>query len=289
MGVEQIQGDLADERSVFKAAEDMDTVFHVAAKPGQWGAYEDFYKTNVVGTRNVVNGCIKNRVQRLIHTSSPSVISNGKDMENVDETVPYPDTYLGAYPETKALAEKEVLKAVDKGLAAIIIRPRLIWGPEDNHLFPRIISRARRLKIIGKKADLTDTIYIDNAADAHMLAAVKLTENPSLSGNIYFVSQDDPVSKWELLNSFLAIAGHPPLEKQVSAKTAYLAGALFEFAFKLLGIKKEPPITRWSVSELATSNWYNITKAKEELGYKPNISIEEGLERLRTWYNNQDN
>jgi nucleoside-diphosphate-sugar epimerase len=283
LGVAQIQGDLCNKTHVIKAFQGMDTIFHVAAKPGIWGSFESYYSVNVTGTQHVIDACRENQVARLIHTSSPSVIFDESDMENMDESIPYPETYLAPYPETKAMAEKLVLGAVQTGLSAIILRPHLIWGPEDNHLVPKILHRAKRLKRIGPENDLTDTIYVDNAADAHILAAEKLLTDPSLSGNIYFLSQDEPISKWTLANAFLSAAGMPPIKGRVSARTAYLAGSLFEGIYKTLGIKTDPPMTRFAAKELATSHWFNISRAKKDLGYLPAVSTEEGLKRLKKW------
>lgn len=283
MGVIQIQGDLTDKIRVFRACQGMDTVFHVAAKAGIWGAYTAYYDANVIGTSHVIQACLANGVSGLVHTSSPSVIFQGGDMENVDESVPYPAKHLAPYPETKALAEKQVIEAVGKGLPAIILRPHLIWGPGDNHIVPKILRRAKRLKIIGPQDDLTDTIYVDNAADAHILAAEKLLADPRLAGNIYFISQDEPISKWTLANGFLAAAGLPPIKGRVSAKTAYLAGWLFETIYKVLKIENDPPMTRFAAKEMATSHWFDISRAKRDLGYVPAISTQEGLGRLKEW------
>ena len=211
LGVEQIQGDLQNPNQIMDASKDCDLVFHVAAKPGLWGTWDEFYGVNVTGTRNVINACKKNKITRLIYTSSPSVVFNGKDMEGVDEAVPYPEKFEGHYSETKAIAEKLVIEESFENLKTIILRPHLIWGPEDNHVVPGIISRAKSLKKIGRLDDLVDTIYIDNAADAHIMAAEKLITNPLLSGSVYFISQDDPVSKWEMADKFLDAAGLSPI------------------------------------------------------------------------------
>lgn len=283
MGVCQVQGDLVNPDDLFPAVEGHDIVFHVAAKPGIWGPYDTYYQVNVVGTRNVLDACFHHRVDRLIYTSSPSVVFDGSDMEGVDESVPYPETFHAPYPETKALAEQAVRKAGLKGLKTICLRPHLIWGPEDNHLVPGILSRADKLRIVGRSDDRVDTIYVDNAADAHILAARKLAENPELSGNVYFISQDEPVSKWEMANGFLAAAGLPPIDGRISEKGAVLAATLLEFFYKLFGIEKEPPLTVFAARELATSHWFDISRAKKDLGYVPQISIKEGLIRLQHW------
>lgn len=283
MGVPQISGDLTDAAAVKRAVKGMQTVFHVAAKPGVWGHYKTYHAVNVTGTEHVIAACLSQGVKRLIYTSSPSVVFDGSDMENADESVPYPKSYLAPYPETKAAAEKLVRQAAQQGLDVIILRPHLIWGPEDNHLLPGILKRAKRLRIVGRTDDRMDTIYVDNAALAHVLAAQKLKENSSLSGNIYFISQDDPVSKWEMVNAFLDAAGLPPVKKRVSAQTAHAAGWCFEKIYTLLGIAAEPPMSRFLAKELATSHWFDISRAKNDLGYVPEISTQEGLRRLKEW------
>lgn len=286
LGVEQIQGDLSDIKKVTSACQDVEAVFHVAAKPGVWGPYETFYLPNVVGTENIISACKSCGVQRLIYTSSPSVIFDGTDMDGVDESVPYPSSYHAPYPQTKAVAEYKVLEAAKAGLPAIALRPHLIWGPGDNHLVPRIIQRAHRLRQVGDGANLVDTIYIDNAALAHVLAEKKLRDNPDLSGRVYFISQDEPIALWEMVNRILAAAGKPPVKRRISPGKALMAGSVLEIVYKLLRIKAEPPITRFVASELATSHWFNIQAAKTDLGYKPLISTDEGFKRLEEWLKN---
>ncbi|MEJ2202357.1 MAG: NAD-dependent epimerase/dehydratase family protein, partial [Desulfuromonadaceae bacterium] len=166
LGVEHVRGELADAAAVNRAVEGCDLVFHVGAKAGVWGSYEEFYQANMVGTRNVINACRQAGVQKLVYTSSPSVVFNGRDMEGVDESVPYPERFKAHYPRTKAEAERLVLAANGPELATVALRPHLIWGPEDNHLVPRILERGRQgaLCRFGRRPCLVDTCYIDNAA-----------------------------------------------------------------------------------------------------------------------------
>ncbi len=283
MGVTQLRGDLGDKEAVEKACREMNLVFHTAARAGVWGKYEDFYRTNVTGTQNIIDACKKHHVKRLIYTSSASVIYNGKNMIGKDESLPYPDRYMTHYPKTKAMAEKKVIGAADKDLSALVLRPHLIWGPEDNHLVPRIIERAHRLAIVGNGKNIADTIYIDNAAEAHLMAADKLLENPELSGNIYFISQDDHIPVWEMINRILAAAGRPPVKRRIPAALAWLAGGILELIYKTAGIQSEPRMTRFVARELATSHWYDISAAKRDLGFFPRVSTEEGLKRLEKW------
>ncbi|MDM8538532.1 NAD-dependent epimerase/dehydratase family protein, partial [Desulfobacterales bacterium HSG17] len=267
LGVEQIQGDISDKNAVEQAFKGVDLVFHTAAKPGVWGNYSVYYNTNVKGTINVVSACLKHKISRLIHTSSPSVVFDGTDMEGVNESVPCPSEFHAPYPQTKALAEQEVIKSTENGLKAIILRPHLIWGPEDNHLVPRIIKRYKSLRIVGTGKNLVDTIYIDNAADAHILAAEKLETNPELSGNIYFISQDEPIPLWDMVNAILKAGGKPCVTRSISQKTALTLGTILEFIYKFFNIKSEPRMTRFIAAELATAHWFDISAAKNDLGF----------------------
>ena len=283
IGAEQMQGDIGDATVVASACEGVETVFHVAAKPGVWGRYETYYRTNVVGTRNVITACKTSGVQRLVYTSSPSVVFDETDMEGVDESVPYPERYLTHYPKTKAIAEQEVVQAAADELHTIALRPHLIWGPEDNHLVPRIIERAKKLRRVGDGNNRVDTIYIDNAAAAHILAADKLKSNPELSGNIYFISQDEPISLWKMVDAILHAAGLEPVKGSIPKGAAWFVGAVLELIYRIFNLKGEPQMTRFVAKELATSHWFDISAAKHDLDYRPTISTREGLRRLSEW------
>jgi nucleoside-diphosphate-sugar epimerase len=283
---EQIRGDISDKKAVENACQGKEIVFHTAAKPGVWGDYKEYYRTNVEGTINVIEGCLKHDVSCLVHTSSPSVIFDGKDMEGADESVPYPKIFHAHYPQTKAIAEQHVLKASVSGLKSIILRPHLIWGPRDKHFAPRIIERSKWLRVVGNGKNMVDTIYIDNAAYAHILAADSLEKNNALSGKIYFISQGEPVYLWTMVNNILRAGGLPPVTRTIDPKIAALAGAFLESLYGLLHMRSEPPMTKFVAKELATSHWFDITAAKRDLGYTPIVSTEEGLKRLEEWLKN---
>ena len=283
LDVRQLSGDIADAGAVKDALRGRDAVFHVAAKAGVWGSLEDYHRPNVIGTRNVITACRSGRVPMLIYTSSPSVVFDGGNMQGVDESVPYPAHYHAPYPQTKALAEQAVVAAADDTLKTVALRPHLIWGPQDNHLVPRIIARAASLRRVGDGGNRVDTIYIDNAARAHLLAMQALEKNPAVSGRVYFISDDNPIGLWEMVDRILAAGGIPPLTKTISPRAAYWIGALMEWAYRTFGIPGEPRMTRFVARELATSHWFDISAAKRDLGYTADISIEEGMKRLRAW------
>lgn len=286
LGVEVLQGDLADADAVTRACAGCDLVFHVAARPGVWGSYQEFFRPNVHGTENIIAACHGHGISRLVYTSSPSVVFDGRDMEGVDESVPYPTHYHAHYPRTKAIAERMALKANGAKLSTVALRPHLIWGPGDNHLFPRLVNRAREgsLKIVGDGANKVDTIYIDNAAGAHLRAAATLAPDAPQAGKAYFVSQGEPVVLSEMINRLLGAAGMAPVTKSVPAGVAYAVGAALEAVHTVLRIKAEPRMTRFLARELSTSHWFDIGAARRDFGYEPEVTTEEGLARLAAWF-----
>lgn len=286
LGVEVKRGDIADAHNVKSAVKGCDIVFHVAAKPGIWGHYEEYYRTNVVGTENIINACNHHKITRLVYTSSPSVVHSGGDVEGIDESEPYPSRFETHYPKTKAMAEKMVLAANGNELATVAIRPHLIWGPGDNHLFPRLVERGKsgKLRKVGNKPHLVDSTYIDNAAKAHLLAADRLSPGSPVAGKAYFISQSEPLDIGELMDRIIKTAGIPPIKRSISPGLAYAAGWAFEMIYRLFRIRKEPLMTRFLAKQLSTSHWFDISAARRDLNYHPDISIEEGLKRLEQWF-----
>src|SRR5262249_11842317 len=207
-------------------------------------------------------------VSRLIYTSSPSVVFGGRDMEGVNESVPYPKDFKAHYPKTKALAEQLVLAANGPTLATVALRPHLIWGPGDNHLVPRILERGRagNLRRVGKHNKLIDTTYIDNAADAHLLASERLAPGSAVAGKAYFLARGGRVPLWDMVNRILAAGGVAPVTRSVPVSVAYLAGWFCEALYGVMRWRDEPPMTRFVARELSTAHWFDISAAKRDLG-----------------------
>jgi nucleoside-diphosphate-sugar epimerase len=257
-------------------------VFHVAAVSGIWGPWSHYHGINTVGTENVLAACHQNNVGRLIYTSSPSVIYDGRDHRNLDESAAYPASYLCHYPHSKALAERVVLAANAPGLATAALRPHLIWGPRDNHLIPRLIDRARlgKLRRVGAGDNLISMSYVENAARAHLQAADLLAPGSPVAGQAYFINEPEPVKLWKWIDDLLGLAGLPPVKNSISPRMAYAAGATLETAYTLLGMAGEPPMTRFLAQQLSSDHYYSVAKAVRDFGYAPNVSVAEGLRRL---------
>lgn len=282
MGIECFRGDLADAEAVSTAVQGCDLVFHVGAKAGVWGKYREYYETNVRGTENVLSACRQHGVGRLIYTSSPSVVHGGEAIEGGDESLPYPDHFEAPYPQTKAMAEQAVLASNDERLSTVALRPHLIWGPGDNHLVPKILDRARsgRLRLVGDGSPLIDTVYIDNAAEAHLAAARALEVGAPCAGRAYFITNGEPRPVKEIINRILEAGGLPPVEKYVPIGLAVAAGKTLELAHRLLAPGREPAMTAFLARQLGTAHYFDISAARRDLRWAPRISLDEGFDLL---------
>ncbi|PIK15452.1 NAD-dependent epimerase/dehydratase family protein [Halobacteriovorax sp. JY17] len=277
-------GNLNNPKSIENALEDIDAVFHVAGKVAMWGKWDDFYQTNTIGTKNLVEACKKKGIKKLIYTSTPSVVFGEGDLLGQDETLNYPKKYLSLYAKSKMLAEKYVLDQNSESFLTCSLRPHLIFGPRDKNIIPRLIeaSKKNKLKIVGDGENLVDIIYVENAAKAHIQAFEKLTVNSKVAGSSYFIAQERPVKLWDFINQILQINGQSPITKKIPTNTAYRIGAIIEFFLKLFRVWNiHPPMTRFVALQLGKSHYFSHKKAQADFNYSPSISIEEAIEKIR--------
>lgn len=288
LGVECYEGDLTRDYDILlKAIRGCSIVIHCAAKAGVWGRYEDYYNANVLATRNVIQACLEAPVAKLVFTSSPSVIFCGKDVNGIDESVPYPKHFENSYSKTKAMAEQLVLEANSPALMTCALRPHLIWGVGDPHLLPRLWERGPKLRIIGDGNNIVDCVHVDNAANAHYLAALELLkDSPNCAGKAYFITNDEPVKLWEFINQLLNIRHISPIEKHVPISVAYILARILELTFRMVAPYREPPLTGFVVKEMSTSHWFDISAAKSDFHYVASKSMAEGLKELKAYYDN---
>lgn len=308
-GAEVVSGDLESPAALYRGCEGATTVFHVAGRVGVWGPAEDFYRVNVEGTRNVIAACHTAGVQRLVYTSSPSVVYHGGDLAGVDESAPLCTLAPCAYPTSKADAERLVSAAHSTELATISLRPHLVWGLGDKNIVPRLLQLAAqgRLKIVGSGQNKVDLTHITNVVDAHLLAERALqhchvlsdipSENTvsnrhlirdnapgspasSPGGKAYFITNGEPVVLWDWINQLLRGLGRPELTQHISLQRAYRIGGLMEMIWRVLPLQSQPPMTRFVAKELATDHWFSIAAARRDLGYTPRITMAAGTAEL---------
>jgi 2-alkyl-3-oxoalkanoate reductase len=294
-GVDVVRGDIRDSAALAAACAGVECVFHTAAIAGIGVDSNSYEAVNRTGTELLLANARRCGVARFVYTSSPSVVFAGQDQCGVDEKAPYDFGWMESnrafYSYTKAWAEQAVLAANCDTLRTCALRPHLIWGPGDTHLVPRLLARARtgRLRRVGEGANLVDITYVENAAEAHLQAANALGNGDpfaaatSPAGKAYFISQGEPVNCWRWIDDVLALAELPPVQKSMSREAASRAGALCEFVYRLLRLAGEPPMSRFLAAQLSTSHWFDISAARNELGYQPRVSTAEGMQRLAEW------
>jgi len=282
-GVRFLDGDIRDIAAVNEACTRQNVVFHCAALSSPWGRYRDFYSSNVEGTQNLVDVCLHNEVQRFIHVSTPSIYFNYNPRYNVHENDPLPSKPANHYAATKLLAEQVVMEGHAKGLPSIMIRPRAIFGPYDQTLFPRIVAANAKsgVPMIGGGQALIDLTCVDNVVDALLLCRDASDE---ALGRAYNISNGDPRAFSELVSSLFGMLDMPLRRRNIPYRMAYGVAALLERVHGFIPALGEPPLTRYTVGSLSIPQTLDITDARGQLGYVPRVSIEEGLQQFADWW-----
>lgn len=282
-GVEEVLGSVTDAEAVRMAAAGADAVIHMAAKVTVSGPWSEFEKVNVEGVRNVLDAVAAAGVPRLVHVSSPSVAHHGDSLVGAGAGPADPDRARGHYSRSKAAGELMALAADGPELSVVVLRPHLMWGPGDTQLIGRIVDRARsgRLALVGPATALIDTTYVDNAVDA-TLAALDRCE--LAHGEALVISNGEPRPVAELFARACVAAGVPPARMHVPFRVAWGGGAVVEAAWSLLGRGGDPPITRFLAEQLATAHWFDQRRTRTLLDWQPQVSLDEGFERLTASY-----
>ncbi len=278
LGGQSLAIELNEREPLLTALQGIDVVFHTAAKAGIWGSRKDYWRTNFAGTLNLLEQCMKANVPRFVYTSSPSVTFDGTDHVRASNDLPYAKGFIAAYPASKAAAERAVLQANGNGgLSTVALRPRLIIGVRDPHLVPKLIERARssRLRIVGDGRNEVTLCAVENAANAHLLAADALTKGAPPAGRAYFIGQEEPVLLWPWIQDLLTRLGIDPPRRRISAGSAKTLGAICELAWSALGRQDDPPMTRFLAAQLSRSHTYDMAPARRDFGYREIVSLEQ--------------
>jgi len=290
--VEFILGDLTNLEQVKKALKGVTTVIHTAS-PVHGNNEAIYFKVNVTGTNNVLEACHENKVKQLIFTSSSSVVFNGKDIHNGNEDLPYCKPHMDSYNKTKELAERSVLAANgNKGLMTISLRPSGLFGPRDVQAWPPMIEAGKEGKskfTIGNGRNLCDWTYIENAAYAHLLAADKLTPGSPIGGQAYFITNGEPTPFEEMTTYVWKNLGYPTPKYHLPFLIMLIVAYITEFILFVLSplVKIHPTLTVFRVRMVVATRYFSIEKAKKELGYQPQVSLQEGKERTLKWFKEQ--
>jgi nucleoside-diphosphate-sugar epimerase len=255
-----------------------ETVIHCAAYVKQWGSEAVFRKTNVEGTRQLLDVANRAGVQRFIHIGTEAALFHGQDMRDVDERYPYPSHTPFLYSATKAAAERLVLAANSERFTTLSLRPRLVWGPGDQTVLPVIAAAVRsgRFAWIDDGRARTSTTHIDN-----LVHAVTLALQRGLGGNAYFVTDQGHTSVREFFKALLQTQGIIAPNRSIPGALAYAMAAITETLWRTLRLRTEPPLTRFAAALLSRDCTLRIDKAQCELGFAPIITRAAGLQALR--------
>ena len=281
-----VRGSVDDPEVVAAACQDQERVIHLAAKVGVTGAWAEFERINVEGTRLLLDTARRAGVSGFVHVSSPSVAHTGESLVAAPAGPADPASTRGAYATTKAAAELLALRASNHGFPVTAIRPHLVWGPGDTQLIGRIVQRAqaRRLALVGSGSALIDTTFVDNAADALVAASDRIDR---LGGTALVVSNGEPRTVHELITRIVAAAGVAWRPRHVPTRLASWGGSIAERVWDRTGRSDDPPMTSFLAEQLSTAHWFDQTTTRSALGWSPTVSLDDGFDRLAAWFRDQ--
>lgn len=278
LGAEPVAGDLDDVAAMTAGAQGSQYAFHAAAALGDWGRREEFERVNVAGSANVVAACRAAGVARLVHVGTEAALMHGQPLVGVtEETALAPDS-PALYSATKARAEQVVLAGSRDGLETVVVRPRLVWGAGDTTILPGLIDAVRsgRFRWIAGGRHLTSTTHVANVLEGLMLGAER-----GRPGRAYFVTDGEPVVFRDFVCDLLATQDVDVPDREAPAALVRALAAVGETVFGALRIRRPPPVTRLAYWLTALETTIDITRAREELGYRPVMSIPDGMAELQ--------
>jgi nucleoside-diphosphate-sugar epimerase len=278
LGAEPVRGDLDDAGSINAGASGCELAFHAAAAVLEWGPHEAFVRGNIDGTRNVLAGCRAAGVHRLVHVGTEAALLAGEPLQGVDEAAPLRPDSKASYASTKAQAEQIVRAANAAGFETVVVRPRLVWGPGDTTILPGLVDAVRsgRFRWVAGGRHLTSTTHVENAVEGLVLGAQR-----GAPGAAYFVTDGEPVVFRDFVTQLVATQGVELPDRTIPAPVAHVAAAASEAVWRGLRLRSTPPVTRMAYWLTALETTIDISKAREELGYRPVKTVAEGMAELK--------
>jgi sterol-4alpha-carboxylate 3-dehydrogenase (decarboxylating) len=287
-GVDYRRIDITDKAAVIEACRGVDTIIHNASIVHTKQNKQDVvWSVNLGGTENMLEASRQQGVPRFVYISSGSVVYEGKDIENGDESLPYSSVSQAPYADSKIAAEKLVLAENGKGgLATCALRPHVVFGPGDNRFMPALLAKGRNGQLrfqIGRGIWLSDYTYVSNLTDAVLLADEALAKdglNSVAAGQAYFITNGEPMPFWDFIRKVAARLGFPPIKYRAPKSLVYVIAAVMEGIDTLKGgtLNAEDGLTRFAIRYICTHHYFSIEKARRELGYNPSVTIDEGIE-----------
>jgi nucleoside-diphosphate-sugar epimerase len=283
LGVEIVRCELTDTQTLRRVAAEVEIVVHCAAKVGDWGPVSEYRAINVDGLGALLESVRDSQnLKRFVHMSTLGVYA-ARDHFGTDESVPPPERHVDGYTQSKVEAEKLALGYQrDHGVPVTILRPGFVYGPRDRTVLPRLMHRLEKREVVylGSGEQLMNTIYVGNLVDAVFLAAA----SPAAVGQVYNLTDDEPVTKRRFFESIADLAGFERPRKSMPLWLARLLASVGEGTGRLLGLSTPPPITRAVIKFLGLNLGFSVEKAKRELGYAPRVKFEDGIEEAVAWW-----
>jgi len=279
LGVEIVQGDLSDSESLAQATEGQSLVFHTAGKVTDWGPRAEYFRANLDGTRNVIAACQRTGVSRLVHVSSLTVLGLPRAGAVVDERAPYAEAPRDAYTQSKIAAEKLVRESHGvRGLATTVVRPGVIWGPGDITIVPRFTALLRRgrLVLVDEGRNLLGLSHVENLSQGVILAA----QSERAAGEVFHVTDGEEITARAALEEIARVLGVAGPRRSLPYWAAYAIAGAMEGAARLTRRREPPPMTRYGVRLVSCDCRYDLTKARNVLGYQPKVTFKEGIRYL---------
>ncbi len=285
IGVELATGDVTDPPSLDRAMPGVATVYHAAARVGDWGPWPEFVAVTIDGTANVLAAAGRAGVQRFLHISSISTYGHPDGAGRVlDETAPMGANlhHWSYYSRAKVEAEKLVWAAHRRGeVPATVCKPSWLYGERDRQSLPRLIRAVRdgKAKIIGDGSNRLNLTYAGNEAEGCILAA----QHPQAVGEIYNLASDGEITQREYFDKIAAVIGAPPVKRQVPYPVVKRVAFLMELFGHATGRKKPPLVTRYSAWLIGRRCFFSSEKARRQLGWQPTVGYDEGIRRSVQW------
>jgi nucleoside-diphosphate-sugar epimerase len=280
-GVRVRRGDVRRPDSLVAPMQGAEGVLHLAAMMDVWRPMADYYSVNVTGTANVCRAARAAGVRRLVHMSSSSVYGMALGCV-ADEAFPLAP-FADPYPVTKAAADHAVQRMIaEDGLPGAIVRPDQIFGPGDHLHFGRMADRLRggRAIVVGRGDNAMPLVYITDIVQGLLLAL----DHEHAVGQAFNISGDRPLTQEQFLRATAREVGASPRLFHIPYRALYAAGYLAERVATLAPTSRRPPLTRLGVAFAGTDNRYGTDKARHELGYEPQVDLNEAVRLTARWY-----
>ena len=263
--------------------ENIDYIVHAGGLSTVWGKWKDFYNSNVKGTENIIRFCKESDIKKLVFISSPSIYAKPKDGFLIKEEEAPSENRLNFYIRSKILAESRIKEI--SNMPWVIIRPRGLFGVGDTSIIPRLLRLNSKIGIplFSEGSQMIDITCVENVALSIRLAL----EKEEAVGNIYNITNDEPMQFKEILELFFDEMGIKGRYIRLNYSVIKFIVNLIEKLYSFFKIGGEPPLTLYTLYLLKYSQTLSVEKAKKDLGYKPEITIREGI-RNYVRYNRED-